>query len=155
LKNLQAPPELSKTKARSINLKAAKFCIINKYLYWKDLGGVLLNCLLEEESQNKRKYFHNGYCGGHLYWKTITYKILRAGFYWLTLFVDTCKQVSTCHECQVFEGKRKLLPLPLYPISVEAPFQQWGLDFIGEINPTSLGQHRWILTATYYFTKWI
>jgi hypothetical protein len=36
-----------------------------------------------------------------------------------------------------------------------APFQQWGLDFIGEINPTSSGQHRWILTATYHFTKWI
>ena len=41
------------------------------------------------------------------------------------------------------------------PISIDAPFQQWGLDFIGEINPTSLGQHRWILTATDYFTKWV
>jgi hypothetical protein len=29
------------------------------------------------------------------------------------------------------------------------------LDFIGEINPSSSGQHRWILTATDYFTKWI
>jgi hypothetical protein len=35
------------------------------------------------------------------------------------------------------------------------PFQQWGLDFIGEINPHSSGQHRWILVATDYFTKWI
>jgi hypothetical protein len=35
------------------------------------------------------------------------------------------------------------------------PFQQWGLNFIGEIHPSSSGQHRWILTATYYFTKWI
>ena len=86
---------------------------------------------------------------------TCTHKILRGGFYWPTLFVDTYKQVSTCHKCEVFEGKRKLLPLPLNPIFVEAPFQQWGLDFIGEINPTSSGQHRWILEATYYFTKWI
>jgi len=38
---------------------------------------------------------------------------------------------------------------------VSAHFQQWGLDFIGEIHPTSSGQHRWILTATDYFTKWI
>jgi hypothetical protein len=35
------------------------------------------------------------------------------------------------------------------------PFQQWSLDFIGEIHPTSSGRHRWILTTTYYFTKWI
>jgi hypothetical protein len=38
---------------------------------------------------------------------------------------------------------------------VFAPFQQWALDFIGEIHPPSSGQHRWILTATDYFTKWI
>jgi hypothetical protein len=48
-----------------------------------------------------------------------------------------------------------LLPLPLKPISVEAPFRQWGLDFIGEIHPSSSAQHKWILTATDYFTKWI
>jgi hypothetical protein len=29
------------------------------------------------------------------------------------------------------------------------------LDFIGEIHPPSSGQHRWILIATNYFTKWI
>ena len=45
--------------------------------------------------------------------------------------------------------------LPLKPVQVKAPFQQWGLDFIREISPSSLGQHKWILTATDYFTKWI
>ena len=60
-----------------------------------------------------------------------------------------------CHKCQIFDGKRKLLPLPFHPISVEAPFQQWGLEFIGEIHPTSSAQHKWILTTTDYFTKWI
>eukprot|EP00253_Pinus_taeda_P010029 PITA_10029 len=48
--------------------------------------------------------------------------------------------------------------LPVSDIFVSspcAPFQQWGLDFIGEIHPASSGQHRWILTATDYFTKWI
>jgi hypothetical protein len=38
---------------------------------------------------------------------------------------------------------------------VSGPFQQWGLDFIGEIHPASSVQHRWILTTTDYFTKWI
>jgi len=61
----------------------------------------------------------------------------------------------SCHKCQIFEGKKKLLPLPIKPISTERPFQQWGLDFIGEIHPLSYGQYKWILTATYYFTKWI
>jgi transposase InsO family protein len=53
------------------------------------------------------------------------------------------------------KAKGNSFPLPLKLISVEAPFQQWGLDFIREIQSPSSGQHRWILTATNYFTKWI
>ena len=71
------------------------------------------------------------------------------------MFSYVYKETTTCHQFQIFDGKRKVVPLHLNPILVEEPFQQWGLDFIGEINPNSSGQHRWILTATYYFTKWI
>eukprot|EP00253_Pinus_taeda_P009505 PITA_09505 len=101
------------------------------------------------------KEFHAGDCGGHLYWKSTADKILRVGFYWPSLFADVKKFVVSCHKFQVFEGKRKLLPLPLKPISTKKPFEQWGLDFIGEIHPSSSGQHKWNLTATDYFTKWI
>jgi hypothetical protein len=55
----------------------------------------------------------------------------------------------------MFAGKKKLFPLALKPIKVETPFQQWGLEFIGEINMNSSGQHKWILTARDYFTKWV
>ena len=82
-------------------------------------------------------------------------KILRVGFYCPSLFSDVYKEITKCHHCQVFEGKRSPDPLPINPIYVEAPFQQWGMDFIGEINPNSFGKQIWILTDTYYFTKWI
>jgi hypothetical protein len=52
-------------------------------------------------------------------------------------------------------GSKHLKSLPLKHVVASGPFQQWGLDFIGEIHPASSGQQRWILTATYYFTKWI
>ncbi|XP_057864863.2 uncharacterized protein LOC131072644 [Cryptomeria japonica] len=44
--------------------------------------------------------------------------------------------------------------MPLRPVSVEEPFAQWGLDFVGMINPPSSAGHKWILTATDYFTRW-
>jgi len=69
------------------------------------------------------------------------------------MFKDIYKRIVTCHECKIFEGRRKLVPLPLVPIYVEAPSQQWELDFIGEIHPSSLGHHHWIITAMDYFTK--
>jgi hypothetical protein len=55
----------------------------------------------------------------------------------------------------MFVGKKKLQPLPLRPIHVESPFQQWGLYFIGEIHPNSSGKHKWIPKSTNYFTKWV
>jgi hypothetical protein len=43
---------------------------------------------------------------------------------------------------------------PLYPVSVDSPFQQWGLYIIGPINPPSSQQHKFIITAADYFTRW-
>jgi hypothetical protein len=88
LHNLQAPPGLTKTKARFLKLKELKFCILEGNLYWKDHGRSLLNCLLKDEVEKVLQDFHARDCGGHLSWKTTTNKIIRARFYWPTLFVD-------------------------------------------------------------------
>jgi hypothetical protein len=64
LRNLQDPLGLSKTKARFLKLKATKFFIMDNSLYWKDPGGILLNCFLEEEMKKAIKEFHKGDCGG-------------------------------------------------------------------------------------------
>jgi hypothetical protein len=98
---------------------------------------------------------HRGICGGHQHWKATTLNIIRAGYYWTTLFSNVFTIVRACNECQNFARKKKLLSLPLKPITTSGPFQQWGLYFIGEINPPSSGKHKWILTTTDYFTKWI
>ena len=54
----------------------------------------------------------------------------------------------------MFAGKERLPALPLQPIKTEQPFQKWGIDFIGVINPPSSAGHKWIITATDYFTRW-
>jgi hypothetical protein len=51
LKNIQAPPRVSKTKAKFLNLKAVKFWILDNSLYWKDPRGILLSCLLENDAK--------------------------------------------------------------------------------------------------------
>jgi hypothetical protein len=137
LENLQAPPGVSKTKAIFLKFKAVKFCILENSLYWKDPGGILLSCLLENDAKQAIQEFHKGDCEGHHYWKTIAHKILRVGYYWPKIFVDVYKEVSNCHKCHIFYERRKMQPLPLKSISIEAPLMQWCLDFIGEINPPS------------------
>jgi hypothetical protein len=44
--------------------------------------------------------------------------------------------------------------MPLQPILPDFPFSKWGLDFTGPINPPSSVGNNYVLTATYYFTKW-
>lgn len=66
----------------------------------------MLNCLIEDEAQQVMSDFHKGDCGSHLFWKTTTNKILRAGYYWSTLFSDVYKKVM---ECQFFSREKKVV----------------------------------------------
>ena len=43
----------------------------------------------------------------------------------------------------------------MQPVNIEQPFEQWGLDIIGEITPQSSKQHKYIITSIDYFTKWV
>ena len=38
---------------------------------------------------------------------------------------------------------------------ISEPFEQKGIDIIGEINPNYSLQHKYILTATNYFSRWV
>ena len=77
LLNLNTPPGLPKTKARFLKLKAINYCVIDKCLYWKNASGILLKCLPEFDAEKIKQEFHEGECGGHLYWKSTANKILR------------------------------------------------------------------------------
>ena len=119
---LQCPEHLDRKAARYLKLKATKYCLVEEQLFWKDPGGILLRCLDKSEIEGVISDSHEGACGGHKYWKTTAYRILRAGYYWPTLFADVYQQVRACIPCQKFAGKQKLLSLPLKPIAVNAPF---------------------------------
>jgi hypothetical protein len=105
LQELRPPDGLQKSKARALKLKAVRYCLIDQALYWKDPLGVLLKCLGPPEAEMIMAEFHNGLCGGHHFWRATTHKILRAGYYWPTVFTDVCKGVRACIKCQKFVGK--------------------------------------------------
>lgn len=70
--NLEIPPGFSSSQARTIKLRAAKFCIIKNLLYWRDPSRILLICLDKEQPLEVMQQFHSSICGGHHYWKTTT-----------------------------------------------------------------------------------
>jgi hypothetical protein len=142
-------------KRRALRLRVSKYCIIQDGLGWRNPDEIILRCVDELESKRLMTEFHSGFCGGHFVAKTITHKILRAWYYWPTIFSDVHKLIRGCQQCRFFTGKKKMEALPLQPVVVEAPFQQWGLDFIGQFKDNSSNRYTWILTTTNYFTKWV
>lgn len=67
-----------KSKARFVKMKSLRYFVYDQNMFWKDAGGLLLDCLLEEEADKVIEEFHKGDCGGHHCWKATSNKILRA-----------------------------------------------------------------------------
>eukprot|EP00253_Pinus_taeda_P033141 PITA_33141 len=112
-------------------------------------------CLEKNEAEKVLQELHDGPAGGHYAGDATAHKILRAGYYWPTLFKDSNSYVRKCQICQTTTGRQKKPSVPLQSVNIEQPFTQWGLYIIGEIVPHSSKQHRYILMATDYFTKWV
>ena len=85
---LQCPEHMDRKAVRYLKLKATKYCLMEDQLFWKDLRGILLRCLDKSEIEGVISESHEGSCGGKKYWKTTAYRILRAGYYWPSLFAD-------------------------------------------------------------------
>ena len=62
---LQCPEHLDRKAARSLKLKATKYCLVEEQLFWKDPGGILLRCLDKSEIEGVISESHEGACGGH------------------------------------------------------------------------------------------
>ena len=50
---------------RSFKLTVIKYYIFNQCLYWKDPGGILVNCIEEDEANRIMNELHKGACGGN------------------------------------------------------------------------------------------
>eukprot|EP00253_Pinus_taeda_P010565 PITA_10565 len=121
----------------------------------QNYDSVLLRCLEKPKAQKVLQELHDGPAGGHVGANTTTHKVIHAGYYWPTLFRDAHEYVRKCRNFQTSSGRQRKSSFPLQPVNIEQPFQQWGLDIIGEITPNSSKQHKYILTATDYFTNWV
>ena len=82
-------------------------------------------------------------------------KIMRAGYFWLTMETDCCQFVQRCIECQMHEDLIHVPPSELHALTSPWPFPIWGIDIIRKISPKSSSGHEFILVASDYFTKWV
>ncbi|XP_015162002.1 protein NYNRIN-like [Solanum tuberosum] len=134
---------------------ANNFFLNGEVLYKRtpDLG--LLRCVDAVEAAKLLEEVHAGVCGTHMNGFTLAKKILRAGYFWMTMENDCGRLVQKYHKGQVHGDLIKVPPHELNTMSSPWPFAAWGMDVIGPIELAASNGHRFILVAIDYFTKWV
>ncbi len=103
---------------------------------------ILRRCFKEEEVFNILLTCHDGPYGGHFATKRTAFKILQAGYYWPTLHQDVRKYISQCDRCQRMGKPTPRDEMPLQPQVDFEPFEKWGMEFVGLINPPSKQKYK-------------
>jgi hypothetical protein len=125
---------LNPKERRALRLKSTQYRLINAVLFHVNYDGVLLRCIKHEDEKKVMREIHHGPASGHFAGNTTIHKILRSDYYWPTLFRDAHTYARNCKTCEMRTRREKRAVVPLQPMNISRPFEQWGLDFIGEIT---------------------
>ena len=136
------PPEhWSSKQRRELRSNSSPYQIMDGVLFKKNYDGVFLRCLEREDASKIVIELHDEPAGGNYSGDTIAHKILRAGYYWQTLFKYSHAYARKCDVCQRSGGKLLKAAGSLQPVTISDPFEQWGINVIGEINMNYSLQH--------------
>jgi len=107
-------------------MKTNQYVLVSKILFLKTNCGLLLGCLDNSKSQKLLQEFY-GVCGGLFEPAVTENRIIRASYYWPTMFRDAYAMIIKFLSFQKFYGKMKRESMPLKPILAKVHFLQWGV----------------------------
>ena len=129
------------------------FAICGETLYKRSANRMLLLCLDRTSTDQVMREVHVGVCGPHMGGHMLAHKIMRTGYFWLTMETYCCQFVRRCPECQIHGDFIHVPHSELHALTSPWPFSVWGIDIIGKISPKSSSGYEFILVAIDYFTK--
>ncbi|RVW75857.1 Retrovirus-related Pol polyprotein from transposon 297 [Vitis vinifera] len=128
-------PEVATTKdRRALRHLATRFVICGDTLYRRSADGMLLLCLDRASADRVMREVHSGVCGPHMGGHMLARKIMRTGYFWLTMETDCCQFVQKCPECQIHGDLIHAPPSELHALTSPWPFSVWGIDIIGKVS---------------------
>jgi hypothetical protein len=89
-------------EARRLKVRASRFVILQGILYKKGFSLPYLRCLTPVEAEYVLKKIHEGICGNLLGARSLSKKIIRAGYYSRFIQMDANAFVQRCDKCQRF-----------------------------------------------------
>ncbi|OMH79742.1 Gypsy retrotransposon integrase-like protein 1 [Zancudomyces culisetae] len=148
LQNFNYPSGADEAFRKKLRNKARKYTLRGETLY-KRSKGTLKEVLHERNIHDIVKTVHEeSHHGIENTWRTVIQRYSGEGLYEVVKNV-----VMECLKCQYYKGNR-VKRSKLTPIVGRRPFEIFGLDAVGPINPVSKSGNRFILTGIDYLTKW-
>ena len=124
-------PEAATAKdTRALIQLATRFVICGETLYRRSPDGMLLLCLDRASADRVMREVHAGVCRPHMGGHMLARKIMRTGYFWLTMEIDCCQFVQRCPECQIHGDLIHVPPSELHALTSPWPFSVWGIDII-------------------------
>ena len=149
------PESASAKDKRALRHLASRFVVCGDALCRRSPDGMLLLCLDRAFVDRVMREVHARVCGPRMGGHMLTWKIMRTGYFWLTMETNCCQFVQRCPKCQMHEDLIHVPPSELHALTSPWPFSVWGINIIGKISPKSSNGHEYILVAIDYFTKWV
>src|SRR3954462_1170330 len=90
---------------KTLRMLSGSFFLNGDVIYKRNFDMVLLRCVDRHEADMLMHEVHERSFGTHSNGHAMSKKILRAGYYWLTMESDCYKHVKRCHKCQIYADK--------------------------------------------------
>ncbi|XP_070036821.1 uncharacterized protein [Nicotiana tomentosiformis] len=110
------PEQANGDQKRTIRRLASGFILSGEVLYKRTPDLNLLRCVDAREAEKIMNEVHSGVCGPHMNGYVLAKKILRAGYYWMTMEKDCFRFIRKCHQCQIHGDLIHAPPSELHPM---------------------------------------
>ncbi|XP_068498259.1 uncharacterized protein [Phaseolus vulgaris] len=87
-------------ESKKIKKNSAKYTLIDGELYRHGFTHPILVCVSGDQCTRIMAELHEGICGSHVGGRSLASKVVRAGYYWLTMREDCIKHTQRCKQCQ-------------------------------------------------------
>ena len=117
LQSREYPESTIENDKRMLRRLASGFVLNGEVLYKWNHDMVLLECVEAKEVELILQEVHEGAFGTHMNGHFMARKILRAGYFWMTMENDCCKHVRKCQKCQIYADNINVSPTALNILS--------------------------------------
>ena len=144
-----------RSKADKVRRKATRFWLSkNQKLYKRSFLGPYLLCVHLEMTESLLEELHEGIYESHTGGRSLAHRAITQGYWWPNMQKEAQEYVKKCDQCQRFALNIHQPGGILNPLSSSWPFAQWGLYIMGPFSK-AMGNKRYLLVGTDYFTKWV